>query len=124
MAIKAKAIVALLTMAACSPLAFAQDPAQGQSQTPPPAQQGQAHGQGQGQGQKGSSTGVAVPWLGQGRNPAGVPGGPMGRRFGPGGQMNGSGRGGMRGRANWRGRGHGRRRHHRRPGFRGGRNGQ
>jgi len=108
MAIKAKAILALLTMTACSPLAFAQDPKEAQSQAPPPAQQGQA--QGQTQGQQGRRQ--MVPRQGQG----------MARRFGPGGQMNGPGT--MRGRANWRGRGHGRKRHHRRQGFRGGRGAQ
>lgn len=106
MAIKAKAIFALLTIVACSPLAFAQDPAQGQTQTPPPAQQGQAQGQGQGS---------------QGRGPRGAQGEPMARRFGPGAPMNSPGQGGKRGSANWRGHRHHRRRHHHRPGFRGAR---
>jgi Spy/CpxP family protein refolding chaperone len=99
MAIKAKAIVALLTMAACSPLAFAQDSAQGQTQARPP-QQGQAQGQMQGP---------------QGRRQMGPPPGPMGRRNTlDGGQRNGSmmGRAWQRRRA-WR-------RYHRHHGFRGG----
>jgi len=41
---KTKSIIALLTLAACAPLVFAQDGAQGQ-QTPPPAQQNQGQGQ-------------------------------------------------------------------------------
>ncbi len=104
MRINSKALAALLTMAACAPLAFAQDSAQGQTQTLPPAQQGQAQAQ-----------------RPQGRSPMGAPGGQTARRFSPVGQMNGQGYGGMRGAGNWRGHRHFRRRHHRRSGFGAGR---
>jgi Spy/CpxP family protein refolding chaperone len=102
MAIKSKAILALLTMAACSPLAFAQESTQGQTQAPPP-QQGQAQGQTQGP---------------QGTRQMGPPPNPMERRFGAGVPAN---RRSMRGpwqrRRAWR-------RHHRRAGFRGERGAQ
>jgi Spy/CpxP family protein refolding chaperone len=103
MAIKTKAIFALLAMAACSPLAFAQDPPQGQSQTPPP-QQGQGQGQGQAQGPQGQRRMGPPPGSGS-----------MGRQLTlDGGRFNGP----MRGRAFHRRRAW--RRHHRRNGFRGG----
>jgi Spy/CpxP family protein refolding chaperone len=84
MRFKNNAILGLLTLALCAPLALAQG-TMGQDQTPPPAQQGQSQGP-------------------RGMGPGGQrgPGGPGAGHMGPGGHKDGQGRGGMRGQMNGR----------------------